>query len=303
MDLALSTAGVAVRAAGAVSPRWGAAVALPLFGHVSRPRPVGAGEQATMWQARRSTLRIPGIQRSGPGVVAYEWGHGTDVVVLAHGWTGRASQFAALVRELTAEGLRVVAFDAPAHGDSSGRRTYLVDWIDALTELQQRHGRFHAVVGHSFGGLAALVAGADGVQADHVITVAAPADADLLLSQFQGMLGYGDPTSAALRERFARRYFPGEADPFGRLSPVRRPLPAGVALLAVHDEADRMVPYGELSRIRAANGGARAVTTRGFGHNRILESDPFLDAVLEFIAPPAIREVPRVATAEAADAA
>ncbi|WP_164743469.1 alpha/beta fold hydrolase [Microbacterium sulfonylureivorans] len=283
MSLSLSAAGAAVRVAGSISPRWGAAVALPMFGHVARPRPVGVAELPTMWSASRSTVRIPGLARAGADVVVYDWGHGDEVVVLVHGWNGRASQFAVLVRELVAEGYRVVAFDAPAHGDSGGRSTYLIDWTDVLAEVQCRHGRLRAVVGHSFGGLAGLVAGAGGLAAERVVTIAAPADADLLLAQFQGMLRYGDSTAAALRTRFAERYFPGESDPFARLSPVARPLPSGVSLLAVHDEADRVVPFGELARVAGANPGARLVTTRGYGHNRVLEADVVLDAVLEFV--------------------
>ena len=50
--------------------------------------------------------------------------------MLSHGWDGRASQFSVLARDLIAEGYRVVSFDAPAHGASAGRRTYLVDWLD-----------------------------------------------------------------------------------------------------------------------------------------------------------------------------
>ncbi|MCW3492832.1 alpha/beta fold hydrolase [Microbacterium sp. SSM24] len=283
MDLVLATAGQMVRTAGRLSPRWGAALALPLFAHVARPRPVHPDDRSTMEVARRSAIRIPGVDRRGVDLAVYEWGHGTNLVVLAHGWNGRASQFATLVRELVSDGWHVVAFDAPAHGESDGRGTYLVDWIDALAALQRSHGRIHSVIGHSFGGLATLVAIAEGVQADRVVTIAAPGDADLLLAQFRTMLGYDERTSAALRERFAARYFPGESDPFARLSPLRRALPPSMPLLAVHDEGDRIVPFGELARIAAAQPTARTVTTRGFGHNLVLTADPVLDAIVAFV--------------------
>jgi pimeloyl-ACP methyl ester carboxylesterase len=298
VDLALSTAGALVRTGGRLSPELGAAVALPFFARIARTRPVNAGAQDTMWAARRSTVRIPGLTRRGVDVVVYEWGAGDDVMVLAHGWDGRASQFAVLVRDLIAEGYRVVAFDAPAHGDTIARGSYLIDWLDILEAIRRRFGRLHTVVGHSFGGLATLVAAADGLPVDRVVTVAAPADADLLLQQFQAMLRFDDRTAAALRARFAEHYFPGHRDPFARLSPARRPLPRGVRLLAVHDEGDRVVPFGELTRITDANPAAEVVETRGLGHNRVLESDVFLDAVLEFVAEPVT--VPEPAQAEAA---
>lgn len=284
MSLGMKAAAGAVRAAAAVSPRWGGAVALPLFRHVARPRPVGAAAQATMWKAERSTVRIAGLAAGATEVVVYEWGQGDRVVVLAHGWNGRASQFAVLVRELTAAGYRVVAFDAPAHGDSAGRATYLIDWVDILLQLQRRHGGLHAVVGHSFGGLAALVAVTDGVKVDRVVTIAAPVDADMLLEQFQAMLGFDDGTAADLRRRFAARYFPDEADPFARLSAERRPLSSGVPLLIVHDDGDRVVPFAAFGRLAGAHPQAQVLPTQGFGHNRVLESDDVLDAVVAFLA-------------------
>lgn len=297
MDLALSTAGAVVRGVGRVSPRGGAAVALPLFAHVSRPRAVAPGDLPTMERARRSTVRVPGLDQQGVELAVYEWGRGADVVVLAHGWNGRASQFATFVRELVSEGFRVVAFDAPAHGESPGRRTYLIDWIDALGELQRSHGRIHAMVGHSLGGLATLIAAGRGVQVDRVVTIAAPADADLLLSQFRATLGYDERTAAAVRDRFTARYFPGEADPFARLSPLRSPLPDAVSLLAVHDERDRVVPFGELGRLAAAHPSARVVTTTGLGHNRVLTADPVLDAVVDFLVQPSVVRRPAAARA------
>lgn len=283
MNAIRSTAGATIRLASVVSPRLGAAVALPLFGHVARPRPVHPGDRTTMDRARRSSVRIPGLDRHGVDVTVYEWGSGTETVVLAHGWSGRASQFATLVRELVAEGFRVVAFDAPAHGDTAGRGTYLVDWTDILSQLTRRQGRLRAVIGHSFGGLATLVATAHGLGVDRIVTIAAPGDPDLLLSQFQAMLRFDDRTAAALRARFTRRYFPGEDDPFARLSPVQQNLPAAAPLLAVHDETDVVVPFGELARIAAVHPDARVVVTRGYGHNRVLTADPVLDAVVAFV--------------------
>ena len=138
MNSALSAAGALVRAAGSLTPELGAAVALPFFARIARTRPVTAGAQDTMWAARRSAVRIPGLARRGVDVVVYEWGAGDDVVVLAHGWDGRASQFAVLVRDLIAEGYRVVAFDAPAHGDTIARGSYLIDWLDILEAICTR---------------------------------------------------------------------------------------------------------------------------------------------------------------------
>lgn len=271
---------------------WVAAAALlPVFMRVGRRMPLRDDDRATMWRAARSKVEVPGIRGAGAEAVVYEWGHGPRTVVLAHGWQGRASQWATLVRDLVFEGYRVVAFDAPAHGESPGRRTYLIDWMDVLRRLQDRYGRFHAVVGHSFGALGVLLAVSEGVETERVVTVAAPAGADSLLREFQTAMRLDDATAAALRERFAWKYFPGERQPLARLSAVRHPLPASTDLLVAHDRDDRRIPHSEAARIVDVNPDAQALSTTGLGHSRILAADAFLDATIEFLT--SVRAEPR----------
>src|SRR5690606_4750351 len=160
------------------------------------------------------------------------------------------------------------------------------DWTDALVQLQRRYGLFHGIVGHSFGALAALVAVSGGVAARRVVTVAAPADADTLLSQFSVLVGFGHKTAAALRARFATRFFPGADGPFPRISAAEQPLPETTELLVLHDRSDRVVPISDLDRLAAANPHARVVITEGLGHNRILAADRFLDETVDFLVKP-----------------
>src|SRR6478609_3042547 len=111
-----------VAAASAVSPRLGGRVALGAFFATGRRMPVRADDIETHLRAQRGRVVV-----RGHDLATYRWGGGDRTVLLLHGWRGRASQFAPLVRELVAEGFHVVAFDAPAHGDSPGRNTDIRD--------------------------------------------------------------------------------------------------------------------------------------------------------------------------------
>ncbi len=286
MSTSLDVMRAALRGLATMSPRVAAQAALPLFVRIGGRMPVDPADAPTMERARLDEATVAGVDGRGVRLTVYTWGTGYRVVLLAHGWQGRTSQFAALVRDLLYEGFRVVAFDAPAHGSSGGRRAYLVDWIDAIRLLERGFGPFHAVIGHSFGALAALVATAGGVSTGRVVAISAPADADALLAAFGRLMRLDEPTAAALRTTFAHRYFPGDPDPFPRVSALHQPLPAGTELLVVHDRGDRKVPYEQAARIAAANPGARLVTTEGLGHARILAAVEMLDPVLEFLAEP-----------------
>ena len=118
MSSLMSAVGRSIRLTGFVSPAIAGRMANAAFWTTSPKMQVRADDLITHRAARRGVIDV-----RGHAVTTYEWGTGTRAVLLMHGWKGRASQFATMVRDLVGEGYRVIAFDAPAHGDSAGRRT------------------------------------------------------------------------------------------------------------------------------------------------------------------------------------
>ncbi len=268
-----------LRLADRVAPALAAELAMPLFRRVRPPLPVRPGDRAVHEHAVRGTVRARGRE-----IVTYSWGHGPETVLLVHGWRGRAAQFGAIVRELRAERVRVVAFDAPANGESGGRRTDIRDSLAAIEALQQRHGMFRTIVGHSFGSLAALTAVREGTATQGVVAIAGMADARFLVDAFAARVGLGTAGADALARRFARRVLPDLAEPYARFDAIADPLPPEVPLLVVHDRDDREVGAGEALRLHAAHGErSRLLLTSGSGHSRVLAADETLDAVVAFV--------------------
>lgn len=268
-----------IRIAAALSPALAGDLANRAF-FVPGPRmPVAETDRHTHDAARRSSLQVRGSE-----VTAYEWGAGEHTVLLLHGWGGRASQFAPLVRELLAEGLRVVSFDAPAHGSSGGRRTDIRDWLDAAEQLQAREGRFHAIIGHSFGALAALTAARSTVPVPAVAAIAGAASPDAFVSQFSDGVGLDARGRSHMERRFHERLRLDAAGMSRRYDAARHPLPAGTELLVAHDRRDRRMPDADSLRLHAAHGDrSRMLRTDGEGHTRILRCDVVLDAVVELV--------------------
>ena len=89
-------------------------------------------------------LRSPRWHGAHVTVRGWRWGVG-PTVLLVHGWEGRGSQLGAFVEPLVAAGLSVVAFDAPAHGDSPGHRLYLTDLADCIADVAAALGPLHAI--------------------------------------------------------------------------------------------------------------------------------------------------------------
>ncbi len=88
-----------------------------------------------------------------------------EAALLIHGYTGYPAELGAVAEALHAAGLRVYAPRLPGHGSSrsdfmaTGARDWKRRCYDAYMELRSAHGRVH-IVGHSMGGLLALLCGA-----------------------------------------------------------------------------------------------------------------------------------------------
>ena len=270
--------GRTLRSFATVSPAIAGRLAIRAFFATTPRIPVRDADAATDLAARQRTVRV-----RGRDLAAYEWGTGEDAVLLIHGWRGRASQFAPLVRELVAEGVRVIAFDAPAHGRSAGGRADIRDWIAAAEALHATDGPFRAIVGHSLGGLAALTVARSTVPVHRVAVVAATGSADPFVTEFAREFRLDARTEAHAKARFHARLGEDDASMTRRYDAVTDPLPAGTELLVVHDTRDRRMPDADAARLHEAHGSrSRMLRTSGFGHTRILSSDALLDAVTAF---------------------
>ena len=81
-------------------------------------------------------------------------------VLCVHGWNAQAEFFLPLIQACTRQGLRVYAFDMPAHGqtrDANPKPTStLVEWVETLIDLTRALGvsEWQSIVAHSFGALA-----------------------------------------------------------------------------------------------------------------------------------------------------
>jgi pimeloyl-ACP methyl ester carboxylesterase len=237
-------------------------------------------EQLVMDHARRSTIRVRGRR-----VTVYRWGTGSDAVLLVHGWQSRAAAFAPLVRELRAAGRTIVAFDAPAHGESSGLQTDVRDYAAIIAELARQHDGFEAIVAHSFGTPGAALAIRSGVRVGRLVTINGAADFEYLLQSFARKLGLRDSSVLAIRRLTERRLFPGTADIWTTLS-ATAPLPVEVPWLVIHDDADTMIGLDQAHALLAAHHASTTlVVTHGLGHNRPLRDESVLDRISAFMSP------------------
>jgi pimeloyl-ACP methyl ester carboxylesterase len=199
-------------------------------------------------------------------------------VLLVHGWEGRGAQLGALVDPLVAAGYQAIALDGPAHGDSPGRSTTGPEFAAAMLAVRDSVGSLAAVVGHSFGGFASLLAVARGLETERLVTIAAPSSVPEILQDFTRMIRLA-PRAQPPMVRALERRVQAPMESFDVTAFAER---VRIPVLVVHDTDDLEVSYTHAARLGHALHG-RVLTTSGLGHRRVLFAPEVVNAVVQFV--------------------
>lgn len=240
----------------------------------TRREVVPAAELSLAGAAEHLTLAVDGLP-----LAIYRWGAG-PIILFMHGWSGRATHVRAFVEPLTAAGYCVLAFDAPAHGNTPGRRTNLLEISAALCAIADAYGPLHGAIAHSFGGMVLAYALHHGLDVHRVVCIATPARLEFLLERFTRLLALSDPVRQDLRRRLEKRF---AENVWELLSADRNARTLNVPALIVHDRDDRDVPWTQGALIAEAWPGAQWLATQGLGHRRILRDAGTVQAIVDFL--------------------
>lgn len=235
---------------------------------------MSADDKAALAHAAEPPLRHEGIK-----LARWTLGRGPRVV-LVHGWNGRGSQLLGFAGALVDAGFSATLFDLPGHGDSGGHACSVVHAGRALRSLLAATGEVHAIVGHSMGSAAALLAFARGTQVRRSVHLAGPSSLTPMVKRQAAAHGLGPEEAAA---------FAGWVEGFigTRLAYVDLDrLQHGLrhAGLIVHDPEDRTVPFAASQALHKAWPGARLEPAAGLGHRRLVADADVVSRSVAFIA-------------------
>ncbi|HET6148677.1 MAG TPA: alpha/beta fold hydrolase [Polyangia bacterium] len=262
-----------VRALSAIAPPLGDRLAMDLFYRPRRKRlePEVPDIACHRWR----------VQTRAGWLTAWDYGSG-PTVLLVHGWSGAAAQWSRFVEPLVRAGYNAVALDMPAHGFSDGDRTNLKEFVEAIVDTAQRVRPIRAVVAHSLGATAAILALGRGLRAQRAVLVAPPArDVPGFVHSFAQRLGLTQGQEGRLVARMRRRF--GDLEQFdARRVAATLDTPA----LVFHDVDDAEIPFAEGESLARAWPGARMRPLAGLSHNRPLKDPEVVREALAFIAAP-----------------
>lgn len=254
-----------------ILPNLAGKLAKRLFFHPFRFK-TPEGEIVWQNQAKKDHILV-----AGKKVITMSFGEG-EPVILSHGWSGRGTQFWKFIEVFTSNGFQVITYDAPAHGQSTGRETSVIEFAEVIRQLSDKY-KPEILIGHSLGGVASLLAITQGVSVKNLVMIGSPSVPEYLISEFLERINGTQQSFKHIKEYVHQRT--GRSFEDFMVSNLLNNV-SNLNLLVVHDENDKEVPFVHALKTKEKYPEARLYKTKGLGHNRILKDQQVVEDVMRF---------------------
>lgn len=260
------------------SPTLAAKWAYQLF--TTPPRPKKLIEHPTLSAATPIDLELSVCHARG-----FRWGNpdsGNKKLLIVHGFRSQALKFEHMVPDLLAKGFTVYAFDAPAHGKSTGKFIQPVNYCEMIMGIEEKEGPFDAFVGHSLGGLAM------GLSMEQVnpllprkwVFIAPATESHRSIENFFHIIRVND----RVKNRFYKYIAELSHFPIEYYSLVRILKENSMPVLWIHDSTDRICPLEDVQPlIDKQLPHIHFYITDGLGHNKIYRNKQVLHEIVAFL--------------------
>ncbi|MEM9144131.1 MAG: alpha/beta hydrolase [Bacteroidota bacterium] len=264
--------GISLNLRALLSPLSAGKKAFEIFCTVRKGR-VLAKQQDYLEQAKHSREQVAGHE-----IQTYRWPGTDDTVLLVHGWESNSFRWRNLIAQLQEKHYNVIAFDAPAHGHSTGKLLHVPLYGDCIHHMVNTFGPTY-VIGHSVGGMAVLYTeykhGLKG--AKKIVTLGSPSEFYEILDKYQEILRFGSRVRQGF-EAYIQKRFGWTVMDFSSSTYVQKNTKKG---LLVHDRQDLLAPFHASEKVHAAWKGSEFIPTQGLGHS--LHQDNVQDWIVGFL--------------------
>ena len=213
----------------------------------------------------------------------YSWGSGTKTALLVHGWASRGTGMRSFVPYLLEKGYRVVAFDAPAHGDSSGTKNNPFLLSRFTKRIITFVGGVDTIIAHSFGAFstALLLSKLDtSIPVRKLVLIAPFSNSMSALDFFQKFMGYSNKVRFYKEEASKKDtgFHPSE----GNIQNIEQSDNIEEVLM-VHDKHDNDTYVENSYHFYEKWERIQMLETEGLGHYNIMKSPKVLEKITAFI--------------------
>ncbi len=211
-------------------------------------------------------------------IQTYRWSNLGETILMLHGWESNTHRWKNLIQKLHKKNYNVIAFDAPGHGNSSGKILNIPLYTTCVQKIVELYRPNH-VLGHSVGGMTTIFHQYmyPSSEIEKLIVLAPPSELSRIMRTFQRTLNLTPKFMKAL-DQFFKDKFGYYFKEFSASDFAKKLTHKG---LLIHDKHDDIAPYKEGHNISENWGGVQFITTENLGHS--LAYDQVNEMILDFL--------------------
>ena len=216
-------------------------------------------------------------------IIGYRWNKGGHRrVLILHGFESTAINFESYIQPLIDKDYEVLAFDAPAHGRSSGKKLTALVYRDMIKYIHEHYGPVQSYMGHSFGGFAISLAMSEMVHDENyrLAFIAPASQTSTAIDNFFAFLRLDN----RVRKEFENIITTLSGHPVSWFSVSRTMNNIKASILWLHDEDDMITPLRDALGVKVKNyTNVEFVITKGLGHSRIYRDADVRRKIVDFL--------------------
>jgi len=224
--------------------------------------------------AKDKTLSAEGVE-----IQTYVWEGDGPTILLIHGWESNVWRWHKYIPEYLSQGYRVVAFDAPGHGNSSGSILNVPLYTEAINAVVSNYNPDYTVA-HSIGALSSIYyfKKFQPTTLKKMVVLGSASELSEIMDDYQRILGLSPKVmrdlEAFLKARFGLSFKTFSGAAFAKAVTVPG--------LIIHDKHDRITPVSASRAIHKNWKDSSYIETEGLGHS--LYQDEVREAIIDFLA-------------------
>jgi pimeloyl-ACP methyl ester carboxylesterase len=265
---------------------------LNMLSVISKKRAASSAFDLFCTPLRRSRVKQPGVFKeaerlqftiSGKMVRGFRWNEGArNKALIIHGFESTIKNFDRYIAALIRKDYEVLAFDAPAHGDSSGKRINLPLYVATIEKIHQLYGPFNSYIAHSLGALALthFLERSEHDATVRAVLIAPVTEIMTSMNSFFSFLQLGED----VRKEFDRLIYERSGYWPAHYSARRAIANIHANVLWFHDEDDQLTPLEDATKVKDENHDhVQFVVTKGLGHRRIYRDNNIFKQAIDFL--------------------
>jgi pimeloyl-ACP methyl ester carboxylesterase len=208
----------------------------------------------------------------------YHWQGDKETVLLLHGWESNVFRWRNLISFLEKEDYNIIAFDAPAHGNSSGNLLNVPIYTKCSEKLIATYNPKY-IIGHSMGGMTTMYNQYKNSNnsIEKIVTLGAPSELSEIMNYYQNLLKFNNTVMESLDDHI-KLMFNFNINEFSISKFSEKIAQKG---LLVHDEFDTIAPFSASERIHKNWKNSKLLKTQGLGHS--LHQDDINHQIIDFL--------------------